>query len=62
MIRIVRDGIHPPELQPGRWMPGFAGSLDDEQITALLTYLRHQAADAPPWPNLAAQVTKAKSP
>ena len=62
LIHIVRDGIQPASLQPGRWMPGFAGSLDDTQLTALLTWLRRQAADAPPWPDLAAQVAKAKSP
>ena len=62
LIHIVRDGIQPSNLQPGRWMPGFAGSLDDAQVTALLAYLRHQAADAPPWPDLASQVRKTRSP
>jgi mono/diheme cytochrome c family protein len=62
LIHIVRDGIQPLNLQPGRWMPAFAGSLDDTRMIALLTYLRHQAADAPPWPDLASQVAKAKSP
>ncbi|MDB6002754.1 MAG: hypothetical protein JWP52_4453 [Rhizobacter sp.] len=62
LIRIIRDGIHPLPLEAGRLMPGFAGTLTDEQVTALLAYLRHQAADLPPWPDAATFVQKAKSP
>lgn len=62
LIRIVREGIRPPEGEPGRWMPGFAGALTDEQMTALLQYLRRAAADAPPWDDLAGEVRKARQP
>lgn len=59
LIRIVRDGIAPGPAEPGRWMPGFAGILTDEQVTALAAYLRHSAAQQPPWPDLARQVAAA---
>ncbi|MDB5762305.1 MAG: hypothetical protein JWQ21_1300 [Herminiimonas sp.] len=62
LIHIVHEGIVPPPGQPGRWMPGFAASLTDEQLVALAAYLRRYAADAPAWPDLAAAVQKVKSP
>ncbi|MGZ5847471.1 MAG: c-type cytochrome [Ramlibacter sp.] len=58
LVRIVREGIQPLPGQPGRWMPPFAGSLSDEQLTALVTWLRHQGTDLPPW-NEVAQAVKA---
>lgn len=59
LTRIVRDGIAPGPLAPGRWMPGYAGILTDPQITALAAYLRHSGAQQPPWPDLAQHVTAA---
>jgi mono/diheme cytochrome c family protein len=56
LIRIVRDGIAPGPAEPGRWMPGYAGILDTDQLTALAAYLRHSAAQQPPWPDLARHV------
>jgi mono/diheme cytochrome c family protein len=62
LVHIVRDGIVPPAGRPGRWMPGFADTLTDEQLIALVSYLRRYAADAPPWTDVTASVRKAKSP
>jgi mono/diheme cytochrome c family protein len=44
-------------------MPAFGSSVSDEQLVALLTYLRAAAADAPPWRDLpkAVRETKASS-
>lgn len=61
LVRIVREGIHPPDGEPGRWMPGFAGILDEGQTTALAAYLRHAAGQAP-WDNLEQHVKKASQP
>lgn len=61
LVRIVREGIHPPDGEPGRWMPGFAGILDEGQTTALAAYLRH-AAGLAPWDNLEQHVKKASQP
>jgi mono/diheme cytochrome c family protein len=52
-LRIVREGIAPPDGKRGRWMPAFGTALTDEQLTALAAYLRRQAAGASPWPDLA---------
>jgi mono/diheme cytochrome c family protein len=60
LIRIVRDGILPADGEPGRWMPSFDTSINDEQMTALLAFLRHDAADLTPWPDLASQVRKSR--
>jgi mono/diheme cytochrome c family protein len=62
LVHIIRQGIYPPTIQRGRWMPDFADALTDEQLIALVSYLRRYAADAPPWPDAAASVQKAKSP
>lgn len=59
LIRIVRNGIAPGPAEPGRWMPGFAGILTNEQISALAAYLRHSAARQPPWKDLAKHVAAA---
>jgi mono/diheme cytochrome c family protein len=61
LIHIIRDGVPPREGEPGRWMPGFADILTDQQVTALAAYLRRHGANQPAWPNLAAAVQKAKS-
>ncbi len=61
LIRIIRQGIVPPQSQRGRWMPAFGATLTDDQLTALLGYLRSAAADAPPWPDLAKVVRDTKA-
>ena len=53
LIHIVRRGIQPPEGEQGRWMPPFEGSLTDEELTALLVWLRRQGTDGPPWRDVA---------
>lgn len=49
LIRIIRQGIPPLPGEAGRWMPPFEGILTDEELTALLVWLRRQGTDAPPW-------------
>ena len=53
LIHIIREGIAPPDGEPGRWMPPFEGALTDEQLTALVVWLRRQGTDAPPWKDVA---------
>ncbi|MFN3791334.1 c-type cytochrome [Massilia sp.] len=60
LIRIVREGIAPPDGEPGRWMPGFATLLGDAQVTALAAYLRRYGAQAEPWPDLDETVKKTR--
>jgi len=56
LIYIIREGIQPPEGEPGRWMPAFEGNLTDDQLTALVIWLRRQGTDAPPWADVARTV------
>jgi mono/diheme cytochrome c family protein len=61
LVHIVRDGIRPLPGEPGRWMPPFAGNLSDDELTALVTWLRYQGTDLPPWGDVA-QVVKSSDP
>jgi mono/diheme cytochrome c family protein len=56
LIHIIRRGIQPPDGQAGRWMPPFEGSLTEEQLAALVIWLRRQGTDAPPWTEVARTV------
>lgn len=62
LIHIVREGIAPPDGEPGRFMPGFATILNDEQLTALAAYLRRYGARAAPWEDLEDTVQKTRTP
>jgi mono/diheme cytochrome c family protein len=45
-------GLQPGPGERGPWMPGFAASLSDPQIAAVLGYLRGRFTDRPAWPDL----------
>ncbi len=62
LIHIVRDGIEPPDGEPGRWMAGFGAMLSDAQTAALAAYLRRYGAQQAPWRELEDSVRKAKQP
>jgi mono/diheme cytochrome c family protein len=49
LIHIIRRGIVPADGEAGRWMPAFEGGLTDQQVAALVVWLRRQATDEPPW-------------
>jgi mono/diheme cytochrome c family protein len=56
----VLMGIRPREGERSPIMPGFADSMTDDQIAALLTYLRARFSDQPPWANLTETVGNAR--
>jgi mono/diheme cytochrome c family protein len=56
LIHITLEGIPPREGEASRIMPGFAGSLTSAQVESLLTYLRGDVAQKPPWTDLDNQV------
>ncbi|TFW28818.1 c-type cytochrome [Duganella callida] len=62
LLHLIRDGVRPADNQPGRWMPGFAAELSDEQVLALAAYLRQAAAHQPPWPDLPGALRTVKQP
>ena len=49
-------GLQPQPGERGPWMPGFASTLSDAQIAAVLRYLRARFADRPAWTGLDAAV------
>lgn len=62
LLHIVREGIAPPDGEPGRFMPGFATILNDEQLTALAAYLRRYGAGSEPWEDLEDSVKRTRTP
>lgn len=57
LIRVVLGGIAEPAVAELGAMPGFAGSLDDAQVAALVRFLRGQFAPGKPaWRDVDARV------
>ena len=52
LLHLIREGIAPIPGGAARFMPAFGSSLTDAQLTALLTFIRADAAQMPPWPDL----------
>jgi mono/diheme cytochrome c family protein len=57
---IVLSGIRPVEGERSPIMPGFASSMTDQQIAALLNHLRARFSNQPPWTNLEKAVQDAR--
>jgi mono/diheme cytochrome c family protein len=60
IINVTLHGLHAPEGERGSIMPGFAAALDDDQLEALLGYLRAEFSGQPPWPDAAADIDAAR--
>ncbi len=54
--QVILYGLQPGPGERGPWMPGFAGSLTDAQVAAVLTYLRARFADRPAWSGIEADI------
>jgi mono/diheme cytochrome c family protein len=61
VINVVLWGVPPAEGRRSPIMPGFANVLTDEQLVALLAYLRSRFGDKPPWQNLEQDVHDTRS-
>ena len=59
-VNIVLSGIRPVEGQRSPIMPGFAASMNDEQISALLRFLRARFSNQPPWSGVEKTVADAR--
>ncbi|MBR1125976.1 cytochrome c [Bradyrhizobium lablabi] len=57
---IVLSGIRPEQGEASPIMPGFADSMSDDQIAALLNYLRAQFSHRPPWTDVTGTVRDAR--
>jgi mono/diheme cytochrome c family protein len=58
LIHLTLEGIAPADGEPGRWMPGFAGALTPDQVSALVRYVRVEFGKRPAWHNVDEEVTK----
>jgi mono/diheme cytochrome c family protein len=56
----VLSGVRPIEGERSPIMPGFASSMSDEQISALLNYLRARFGNQPVWTGVAKSVADAR--
>jgi mono/diheme cytochrome c family protein len=59
-INIVLSGVRPVEGERSPIMPGFAASMNDDQISALLRYLRARFSNQPAWTGVAKTVADAR--
>ena len=55
-IHVIMEGLRPEGVEPGAWMPGFAGELTDTQIVALVDYLRARFTGRPAWQDVTQQI------
>ncbi len=62
LLHVVRQGIQPVPGKPGRWMPPFEGSLNEQQLATLASWLRQDVAGQPPWPETAASHRSSPDP
>jgi len=60
-INIVLSGVRPVEGERSPIMPGFAASMDDDQIVALLQFLRGRFSNQPAWTAVEKAVADARS-
>jgi mono/diheme cytochrome c family protein len=56
VINVVLWGLPPAEGERNPIMAGFAGALNDEQLAALVSYLRSRFSNQPPWTDIEAEI------
>ena len=60
LANLVLSGIRPVEGERSLIMPGFADSMNDDQIAALLNYLRARFSNQPAWTGVGKTVADAR--
>jgi mono/diheme cytochrome c family protein len=61
VINVVLWGLPPAEGKRNPVMPGFAGSLSDQQLAALLSFVRARFSDKPAWTDIEKDITEARA-
>jgi mono/diheme cytochrome c family protein len=59
-VNIVLSGVRPVQGERSSIMPGFAASMSDDQVAALLTYLRARFSNQPAWTGVEKTVVDAR--
>jgi mono/diheme cytochrome c family protein len=60
LVNIVLAGVRPVEGEPSPIMPGFAGTMNDQQLAVLVNYLRSRFTSQPPWSGLEKTIEEAR--
>ena len=60
LANIVLSGVRPVEGERSPIMPGFAASMNDEEIVALLNFLRSRFSRKPAWTGVEKTVEDAR--
>jgi mono/diheme cytochrome c family protein len=60
LVNIVLAGVRPVEGERSPIMPGFAGTMNDQQIAVLVNYLRSRFTSQPPWSGLETTIQEAR--
>jgi mono/diheme cytochrome c family protein len=61
IVNVTLFGIPPADGEASAVMPAFGGVLADDEMAALLTYLRDRFSDRPPWDGLTELVRRTRS-
>jgi mono/diheme cytochrome c family protein len=61
LIRVIIEGIQPPEGVPDRSMPAFGRSLSDADLIGLVAFMRRNFSQQPAWRDLEAQVGRIRA-
>jgi mono/diheme cytochrome c family protein len=61
LIAIILNGIQPPTGVPEKSMPRFAQSLNDDQIIALVLWMRKHFTQKSDWPDVASKVKEMRA-
>jgi mono/diheme cytochrome c family protein len=58
LIHVILEGIEPPAGTPTALMPGFSDAFTDEQLAALVTFVRANFSEQPAWKDVQDQVRR----
>ena len=56
LIHVVQSGLWPASGEKGAMMPGFAAELTDDQLVAVVSYVRERFSRQPPWHDVSQNV------
>lgn len=61
VVNVILHGLPPvPGGETAPMMPGYARALDDAQVEALVTWMRANLTDQPPWPDVRKAIAESR--
>jgi mono/diheme cytochrome c family protein len=61
LVKVILEGLRPPEGTSGAMMPGFSSTLTDGQLESLVAYIRSNLGGKPPWNDVEITVREARN-